>query len=51
MVVRFNCMMVKNDLGIVRLKEIRHKICVEYITLKKSYVVKNISALMARVVN
>jgi len=31
MVIRFNYMMVRNDLGIVRLKEIEPKICVEYI--------------------
>jgi len=29
MVVGLNCMMVRNDLGIVRLKEIGAKICVE----------------------
>jgi len=40
MVIRFNCMMVRNDLGIVRLKEIGPKICVEYITLKQSHVIK-----------
>jgi len=51
MVVRFNFMMVRNDLGILRLKEIGPKICVEYITLKQSHVIKNISALVVRVVN
>jgi len=35
MVVRFDCMMVRNDLGIVRLNEIGPKICVECITLKE----------------
>jgi len=29
---------MRNDLGIGRLKEIRPKICVEYIPLKQSYV-------------
>jgi len=29
MVIRFNCIMVRNDLGIVRLKEIGPKIYVE----------------------
>jgi len=43
--------MVKNDLGIVRLKEIGPKICVEYITLKQPHVIKNIGALVVRVVN
>jgi len=51
MVVRFNCMMVRNDLEIVRLKEIRSKICVEYIILKESHIIKNIIALVIRVVN
>jgi len=43
--------MVRNDLGNLRLKEIGPKICVEYITLKQSYVIKNISALVVRDVN
>jgi hypothetical protein len=50
MVIRFNCLMVRNDLGKVRLKEIRRKICVEYITLKQSHVIKIICALVVRVV-
>ena len=29
MIIRFNCMMVRNDSGIVRLKEIGPEICVE----------------------
>jgi len=48
MVIRFNCMVVKNNLGIVRLKEIGTKICVEWITLK--HVIKIISALVVIVV-
>jgi len=51
MVIKFHCMMVKNDLGIVRLKEIGPEICVEYVTLKQLHVIKNISALVVRVVN
>ena len=52
MVIRFNCMLMRNDLGIVmRLKEIEPKICVEYITLRQSNVIKNISVLVVRVVN
>jgi len=43
MVIRFNCMMVRNDSGIVRLKEIGSKICVEYITLKQLYLIKNMN--------
>jgi len=44
-------MMVRNDLGVVRLKEIGPKICVAYIILKQSHVVKNTSALLVIVVN
>jgi len=51
MIIRFNCMTVRNDLGIARLKEIGPKICVEYLTLKQSHVIKNISALVVRVAN
>jgi hypothetical protein len=51
MVVTFNCMMARNNLAIVRLKEIGPKICVEYITLKQSYVIKNINVLVVRVMN
>jgi len=43
MIIRFYFMMVRNDFGIVRLKEIGPGICVEYITLKQSHVIKNIS--------
>ena len=38
-------MMVRNNFGIVRLIEIGPQTCVEYITLKKSHVIKNISVL------
>jgi len=51
MVIRFNCMMVRHDLGIVRLKDIGPMICVEYTTLKQSHVVKSISALLVRIVD
>jgi len=44
-------MTVRNDLGIARLKEIGSKIYVEYITLKQSHVIKNITALVVKVVN
>jgi len=51
MVIRFNCMTVGINLGIMRLKEIEPKICVEYITLKQSHIIKNINVLVVRVVN
>jgi len=51
MVIKFNRMMVRNDLEIVRLKEIGPKICVECIRLRQSHVMKIISVVVVKVVN